>query len=799
MLCVAGASAADTLTVVHGHVRDAHDGRALPNVHVQELNTRSGTFTGEDGAFEIRLPDGDARLKVSHIGYAERTVALDRDARHSTVDIALERSATLLEEVTVSSHQGDRLHSPQMGMLTVSREKIKSIPTLFGEADVIKALQTQPGVSSGTEGLTGMYVRGGSEDENLYMLDGIPLYRVAHLGGLFSAFNVEAVDGVVFYKSSFPARYGGRLSSVLDVRTRTGDHHAFHGSAMLGLTSGSLYLEGPVVKGKTSFIASMRRSWLEALSVPALALMNNRDKDAGKKTFGQYAFTDVNVKINHRFSERSHAYAGFYYGNDRLKIGERIFSEKGFYFVNENISRLDWGNTLAYAGWSYRFSDKWSVNVAPSFTRYASSLARNVFNNSGLPAGADYEERRSARTTENGIDDLNGSIHFDWHPSRTHHVNFGMNYTRHHFLPELNRIRSVANGVETEVTGDGERLSAHEAAFHAEEDWTLSSAVRLTGGIRLGMFDMRGKTYRTWEPRLSARLLLSGTSSVKFSYSKMNQFVQQISDSYISLPTDFWMPVGNRFEPLESRQFSSGYYYENARGYSFALEGYYKEMNHLLEYREGYSFAPATVGWDDKLTAGRGWSYGMEATVQKESGRLTGMVGYGLMWADRQFDEINLGKRYPAKYDNRHKVNIVANYKLSDDIELNGNWTYVTGNRITLSLEEYPDLNAAGFGSDLAPQDPFRTDLTDYYEDRNNVRLPAYHRLDLGISLYRRGDNGRTGIWNIGVWNAYNRMNPIVIQKNTLYFQESGRKANPTFRTTGIFPLIPSVSYTYKF
>jgi hypothetical protein len=554
------------------------------------------------------------------------------------------------------------------------------------------------------------------------------------------------------------------------------------------------------VKGKTSFAASVRRSWLEALSVPGLALMNNKDREAGKKTFGHYAFSDVNLKVNHHFDARSRASVNFYYGDDYFKIGESIFSEEGFYFVRENITTMKWGNMLISAEWLYEFNDKLTATVTPSFTRYASSLRKNVFDSANQKEDADYEERRSDRTTENGIYDLNGSVHFDYRPASHHHINFGANYVRHRFLPEWNTIRTTGiNGILQSEMANNKTVIADEVAIYVEYDRRLSKIFRLNVGIRTGAFKVEKKAYLTWEPRVSARISLSDYMSFKSSYSRMNQFVQQISDSYISLPTDFWIPVYRQFRPLTSDQISAGFYCELPNGYSFSAEGYYKQMHNLLEYKDGYTFMPASADWNEKLTAGKGRAYGAEWIGRKETGKITGTIGYGLMWSDRLFTEINDGRRFPSKYDNRHKINVNADYKLNSSIEFSGSWIYVTGNRITLALDDYLDLPTNGFDPSLAPSNPFQDEWTERYESRNNVRLPASHRLDVGINIYRPRSNGRTGIWNISIWNIYNRINPIIIRKHTWYSDADNQIINPEFQTVGLFPIIPSVSYTYKF
>jgi hypothetical protein len=790
--------ATDTL-VVKGYVYDAADRLPVANVNIVGVNTRIGTSTDINGFFNIRIPAKTLHLRITHVGYADKMMPVADYEPDSLFRIMLTKSNIQLGEVNVTVSKPSILNTPQMGVISFSQEAIKNIPTLFGEADVIKALQTQPGVSAGSEGLSGMYVRGGNEDGNLYMLDDIPVYKIMHLGGLFSAINVEAIKDVMFYKSAFPSRYGGRLSSVLNVTTREGDMFAYHGSFMLGLTSANVNIDGPIIKGKTSFAASFRRSWLEALSIPGLAIINRASKSRGEKTVGRYAFTDTNLKLSHLFNSRSSANLMLYYGDDYFKLGDRTFMEEGFYFVKENTTRMNWGNLVIAGKWQYRFNDKMRVNVSSSYVNYASWLRKDVFESDNQKEDSDYKELTIEKKNENGITDLNGNIHFNYDIPDRHHINFGASYTRHRFLPERNNIQTTNLGIVTKFELNDNPVMANEMAFYAEDDWDISNIFRLNAGLRLSLFGVDETVFRTWEPRVSLRAALSDRLSIKSSYSRMNQFVQQVSDSYISLPTDFWMPVNRNFKPMESDQLSAGLYYEHPHGYVFSAEGYYKQMFNLLDYKEGYAFMPVSINWDQKLTQGKGWSYGAELMVEKKAGKLTGSLGYGLLWSDRQFAELNQGKRFPSKYDNRHKINIVANYKLNQAVELNGGWTYITGNRITLMLEDYLNFYVNGFDPLFAPNNPFQDEWINYYEEKNKVRLPAYHRLDLGLTIYRPLKNGRMGIWNISIWNTYFRMNPIAIRTHTMYSDRDKHKVSPQFQTIGLFPLIPSVSYTYKF
>jgi len=489
----------------------------------------------------------------------------------------------------------------------------------------------------------------------------------------------------------------------------------------------------------------------------------------------------------------------FYYGKDYFKIGDRISVEDEFCFAKENMTYLNWGNILIAGKWHYGISEKLSVEVAPSFTHYASSLRKDVFESDNKKNDPDYKEQNTKKTTENGIDDLNGNIHFDYFPTERLSINFGMNYIHHRFVPELNRIQTIDLEGLRQYESESKPLTANEIAFYFEDDWKISRIFRLKTGLRMSLFGVEGKTYRTLEPRISLRTSLTDHLSFKSSYSRMSQFAQQISDSYISLPTDFWIPVNSNNKPVESDLVSAGFYYDHSGDYVFSIEGYFKNMRNLLDYREDYSFLPFSTGWDQKLTSGQGWAYGAEFMAIKSNGKLKGSLGYGLMWSDRQFAELNHGKRFPSKYDNRHKINVVVNYKINSIFELNGSWTYITGNRMTLMLEDYLIFSANGFDPSLAPTDPFQNEWVNYYEERNNIRLPAYHRLDFGMNIYRPYKKGRTGIWGIGIWNVYNRMNPIMIRTNTMYSDSEKRKVSPHFQTVGLFPLIPSITYTYKF
>lgn len=703
-----------------------------------------------------------------------------------------------MQEVVKTAPRIDKPRNPQMGMTVMDDNAIRNVPTLLGEPDVIKALQLQPGVSAGTEGFAGMFVRGGENDENLFLIDGCSIYHTNHLGGLFSPFNANAVSHLTFYKSAFPARYGGRLSSVTDLSMKSGDYESWHGNFTMGLTSANVSFSGPLVKDQTSLFVALRRSWLELVSVPALAIINASKKKSGEKVIAGYNFTDFNLKLSHRLRRFGTLSLLGYYGHDRLKMGEHRFSNDGedtdpYFHKNEN--RLGWGNMLTSLRWHLPINTLFAYNMKASYTRYQSDFRKTVETVSGREGKNGYENNGSRTESRNAIHDLSVDASLAFIPSDRTIIRLGTQYTHHRYTPEeeIQESTSLPSG-----NGNNEsRVIANEWNAYLEGDLEVFHWLRFNAGMHGSFFRVEGKQYQVFEPRVSADFRLSPVVSLKAGYARMSQFVQQVSDNYISLPTDYWLPITRNFSPLTSDQFSAGIYVSPDKKYTFSVEGYYKKMDHLLEYRDDYKDLQVT-SWEDRLTSGSGRAYGADFQAEADFGKLHGFIGYGLMWSDRLFADQNEGKRFPSKYDNRHKVTLSATWKCSERVELNAGWVFMTGNRVTLSLENYsyPD----GYPTNIVPSYPHKDEeMLDYYAGKNNVRLPAYHRLDVGINIYRSLRRGRTGIWNVSLYNAYSRMNPIMIEKNNQKQSMDGTPLAPRFRQFALFPIIPSVSYTYKF
>lgn len=726
-----------------------------------------------------------------------------------------------LKEVIVSGFGADRnLKAPEMGRVTLNEKMITNLPVMFGEPDIVKTLQTLPGVSQGVEGFTGLFVRGGDNDQNLFLYQGLPLYHVSHLGGVFSSFNVATVNRVDFYKSAFPSVYGGRISSITDVRMNQSDFEKFHGRFNIGLLSANIFFTGPIVKEKTAFTIGVRRSWIDLVSIPTLAIMNAVEKKKGKKHIAGYSFMDFNARIDHRFNSNTSAYIMGYYGHDNLKLGLREFEgENESYivgpdgkpivddskaetpFFDENINKLSWGNWGILGAFDHRL-DKGYLTAKVYYSNYSSIYHQEREYQSDMNDSSSFGYNRSR--TKNSIQDIGINLSYDAEFSKLYRLRAALGYIHHNYLPEglMNQSASKENNFDD--NNNDPHIRAHEGFVYVDNTLNFADVVAVNLGLRGGIYNIQNHAFNTLEPRASIRCMLSEKYSVKLGYARMSQFVQQISSNYINLPTDLWQPITSRFEPLYSDQYSIGFYGTLPHYMFFSVEGWYKVMRNLLEYREGVSVLNPGLAWEEKLTSGKGWSYGIDLNVTKEAGSFTGTIGYGLMWNWRKFNELNQGVKFPAKFDNRHKININVGYRLNEKIDFNAGWTYMTGNRLTLSMYNYdipgsqfpdaPTVGPPGYGNEI--------DGIDYYPSRNNVRMPAYHRLDLGMNITNEYKNGRKGIWNISLYNAYCHMNAITIQKdnenNIIDFPDKS-SWHRAFKTLSFIPVIPSVSYTYIF
>lgn len=651
---------------------------------------------------------------------------------------------------------------------------------VFSSPDIIKTLQNLPGVNAGTEMMSGLYVHGGEGSDNLFLLDGVPMYQVSHMGGLFSSFNTDVIEGLDFYKSGFPARYGGRMSSVVDVSTRDGDFEEFHGSFMIGLIDGRLQFEGPIVKGKTSFNIALRRSWMDAVLVPTVAYLNSRD-DSGETIEGSYAFHDLNASITHRFSDRDRLSLRMYYGRDRLRLGmttpESVSyrtdkdTEMSAYGEDEIRSDIAWGNILASLNWNHSINEDMHLRA----TAYYSGSDADV-RYGWKDWSFEYIEHYDSidETNISKVSDIAAFTDIDWRPDRNNHLKFGASYQHHMYAPSRHSILDN-DGAETE-TISGKGYSGNELAFYAEDEISIADRLNINTGLRYVIFSVPGRTRHRLEPRMAVSFRCSDNVDIKASYTHMNQFAHLISTNYLDVPTNCWLPSTADIEPMHSKQAAAGIYTRLPLDFRLNVEAYYKTMDNLLEYSGANSLFPPLDSWERSFHKGKGRAYGIEAEFGWESSRLSFTAYYTLSWSKRKFDGI-WHDWYPHRHDNRHKLTLMGSWKITDRIDLYANWNYNSGGWMTVPTHIYNP----GYVFDRI------------YTAPNNVNLPDYHRLDIGADFRRTTRRGNESIWNIGIYNAYCRKNVVFVaisERDDKSLYGEGR---------AIFPIIPSFSYTLRF
>lgn len=787
------------MVTVSGYINDAASGERMIGATVYEKNSLAGTVSNNYGFYSLRLKRGQVDLVASFLGYEPVQVSFTV-TRDTVIHFDLELSAKQLDEVTVTaSMRQSKVESAQMSMIDIPVSKFIKLPVLLGESDVLKVIQLLPGVQSGTEGTTGIYVRGGGPDQNLFLIDGVPVYNASHLFGFMSVFNPDAVKSVQLYTGGFPARYGERLSSVIDIRMKEGNEKELKGNFSIGLISSKLSLEGPVIKDRTSFIISARRTYADILARP-LIIWQNHVEDMNSA--GGYYFYDLNAKINHKFSDRSRLFLSTYAGRDRAYFREKDSYE--YYSDEEPVNyeyidrfSLGWGNVITALRWNYLFNSKLFSNTTLTYSRYnfditSESIRKDLISNTSSTDLFRYFS---------GIRDVAAKVDFDYYPAPGHSVKFGAAYTHHVFRPGVTRFKydqgTGAAAIDT-TFGDA-KIFANEFIAYGEDNFDLTPRLKINAGLRLALFNVEDTSYLSLQPRISMRFMVTDNFSLKASFSRMAQFVHLLTTSAISLPTDLWLPVTQRFGPPLSNQVAIGSGFRLPWNLEMTVEAFYKTMENLIEYKEGASFSGTGSGWESKVEQGRGWSYGAEFLIEKTVGKTTGWVGYTISRSDRQFANLNFGRVFPAKYDRRHDVSIAITHKFSDRIDLGAVWVYGTGNAATLGIMKYP---ADNFMYNYVYS---YNDITEYVS-RNNYRTPSYHRFDIGVNLHKQKKNGiRT--WNFSVYNLYNRRNPFFIFWDSQY-EMIPDPANPgsyTFESStvlkkvSLFPVIPSVSYSFKF
>ena len=768
--------------IISGTVTDASSGEQILGASIVPGNNGQGTSTNMYGFYSLKLAKDIETVAVSFIGYKTSQILLK--AGQSVYNIGLEPAVIAFEEAKVISERQSHTSSTDVGRASVEVDQIKALPALLGEVDVLKVLQFLPGVSSAGDGNSGFYVRGGGPDQNLILLDDATVYNASHLFGFFSVFNADAIKNIELIKGSMPAEYGERVSSVLNISLNEGNAKKWKATGGLGLISSRLTVEGPVIKDTCSLILSGRRTYLDVLTRPFTA--GSAFEGTG------YYFYDFNAKINYRLSGRDQLFFSSYFGRDVFNFNS---AEAGF------RTSIPWGNRMGSLRWNRILNDRMFLNVGATYSEYTFSFL----------AGQDEFEFGF----ESGIKDLAGRTEWSFYPNPRHVIKGGIDYIHHDFVPTDFSARSGDTQFDT---GTSEQTFSHEAGIYLQDDFDVTEIIRLHAGIRWSGFWHVGpftrypittlgaatqpatvyapgelvKFYNGWEPRLSLRVTTGPRSSVKAGYSENYQYIHLTSLGTSSLPGDIWIPSSDRVNPQWGRQLSLGYFKTlgNEENWEASVEGYWKELENLVAYAENTN-PEDNIGnnVDNNLVFGEGWSYGLETFVKKRQGRLTGWIGYTWSKTERQFDDLNSGLIFPAKYDRRHDLSVVLDFSLSKAWRFGGAFVYATGNSLTLPIQRYI----------------FEGRITDIYGARNGYRMAPYHRADISATYTpdparsrKRRDSRTKSSWTFGVFNLYNRLNPYFI-----YFSNEGNLSAGTLdlqaNQVSLFPIIPSITWNFKF
>lgn len=767
-----------------GFVSDGETGEYYGNVRVIVLPDGVSTYTNNYGFYSITLSKTNGSNKSVYFQFSG--FELDSfnwtGGADTSVHFKLRAKvvADQIELVEIKSKKNTVADKVEMSKIDVPINQIKEIPALLGEKDVLKVIQLLPGVQTGGEGQSGLYVRGGGPDQNLMLLDEAVVYNASHLFGFFSVFNGDALKSVELVKGGFPARYGGRLSSVIDLNMKEGNNRKYTGEMGVGLLSSRFTLEGPIKEGKSSFMISGRRTYIDLLIQPFLYASTGNN--------GGYYFYDFNAKANYTLSDKDRLYVSGYFGKDNF-----------YTIVRESNARLEtdfgWGNRTLTARWNHVFSPKLFSNASIIYSHYNLNIGLESYDGFGDTFSLKYQSV---------IDDIGFKYDFDWRPHPDHQVRYGLQTVRHQFKPAALVIKAGGFGnLENTI----KTINTFESGLYIEDLWRLGK-LQLNPGIRLSHYYVDKATFWNPEPRFSASYNLSSDLAIKASYARMFQYIHLLSNSGISLPTDLWIPATAGLLPMRSEQTAIGIAKDFDKGFSITWEAYYKDMKNVVQYKEGASFlledeifSTSSVSggrnWEQQITRGDAWSYGTELFLQKKVGRLTGWIGYTLSWTQMKFPELNGGKPFWARYDRRHDISIVGSYKIKKDINFAATWVYGTGNAVTIAQGYVPGNNhqMSAYPILWSPELQSYNNFIDY-GTRNNFRMEAYHRLDVGLQFHKKRKKG-IETWEISVYNAYNQANPFFYY-GTNEVNNKGEVYSRLKKVT-LFPVIPSISWSFKF
>ena len=753
--------------ILSGTIRGSR-GEALPGASVAVPALNTGAAADSVGHFVLRLPAGRHRIEVAFVGYEQMTREVNL-SKNQRLNLDLVESGNELGEVVVegSVTLEEKLKTTQMGVEHISIREAKLLPALFGEVDILKILQLKPGVQSGGEGTSGLFVRGGSSDQNLVLVDNTVVYNPNHLFGLFSVFNSDAVQSVDLYKSGFPAQFGGRLSSVVDVKLREGNRQHYVATGGVGLISSRLTYEGPINKGKGSFIVSGRRTYFDIFT---RALNKANENKENYSPIPDYYFYDFNAKANYTLGAKDQLFLTGYLGRDVFG-----FSSTGGFNFN-----FSWGNTVGALRWNHVFSPKLFVNTSVSVSDYKYNLTNRL---------DQFSFGLGSRIT-----DYSGRTDFEYTPNDRHVLKAGAMFTQHKF--GVGRLD--ANSSDGRINfGSDIAYFGQEGALYASDNYKATDKLQLEGGLRLTGFRSGANQYAGLEPRAAARYALNDRTSFKLNYAMMYQYVHLVTNSGATLPTDIWYPSRLAVKPQRSQQASTGVSFLLGKGkYLLTNEVYYKWGQNQIDFKDGAQLF-VNPELDSEFIFGKSWSYGNEVYLEKKTGKTTGWIGYTLAWSWRNFQPqrgtngINNGADFHPNYDRRHNLTVVVIHQLNARLSLTASFVYSSGSLTTLPLGRFGVQDIPGSSTSIDPRP------VPIYPDRNSYQLIPYHRLDRG-AVYKIGTRRNQDL-TLSIYNAYNRRNAYFVFFDTVKDKATDRTTGFRAQQVSLFPVIPSLTYNFRF
>ncbi|MEJ8757442.1 TonB-dependent receptor [Pontibacter sp. H259] len=741
-----------------GYVRSAADNEVLIGATVAVPELQIGTLTNAQGFYSLDLPAGTHQLRITYIGFVPSTQTITLANAPQTITLKLQPTDNQLQEVVIEANTlRQKLTDNRMSVEQLSTREAKLLPAIFGEVDLIKTLQLKPGVQSGGEGSSGLYVRGGGADQNLVLLDDALIYNPSHLFGFFSVFNPDAIRSVELYKGGFPAQFGGRLSSVLDVRMNEGNNEKLEVNGGLGLISSRLSIDGPIVKDKATFLVSARRTYVDSFT----RILNKLNE--GKKDYNpipDYYFYDFNARLNYSPTPKDQITLSGYYGRDFFNFDDDDF----------NFS-FNWGNTLGVLNWRHAYNSRFYSNTSLSVTGYQYNI-RNQIDVYSFNLRSD-------------VNDITLKTDYDWLINDKHTLKLGVSATNHRFT--VGRLNFDSDD-DLQNFSAGNHYTASEFGAYVSNDFRVNARLALNSGLRVSGIYNQGKLYAALEPRAAVRYNVTENTTIKASYASMMQYIHLVANSGASLPTDIWYPSTARVKPQRSQQVAAGVSQLFGDGkFLLTNEVYYKWMRRQIDFRDGANLF-VNDSLENEFLFGKGESYGNELYLEKIKGRTTGWIGYTLSWTYRQFDDINEGRRFPTRHDRRHDLSVVALHQLNKRLSLTGAFVYGTGNAFSLPVARFAFQDVDNDEPTVIP----------IYSDRNSFRLAASHRLDLGVVWKLKPKRGEADL-TFNAYNAYNRRNPYFVYFEQVEDEEEKQTIGFKAKQVSLFPVIPSVTYNFKF